>query len=260
MTGPSPRSLIELQRLLLPPALPSVKCTEVAAAYRPHNDEFRIGGDWYDLIDRADDQVVALVGDVVGHGVNQISAMGQLRAAANALARLCRQPHELLSWLDDFAQGIPEARYATVMVVMLDGSTTVRVASAGHPPLLHVRSDGSFASVETGRRTPLTVPAPAALSGSLTYQVDDLLAIFTDGLVERRKAPLDRSMAELGRFIADRRDRTCTEIAEAVIDDFAAGADDDAALVLLRPRNHRAPDFHLRDFLPTSVAVRGPGD
>lgn len=236
-----------------------MKCTEVAAAYRPHNDELRIGGDWYDLIDRRDNQVVAIVGDVVGHGVNQISAMGQLRAAANALGRLCREPHELLTWLDDFAQEIPEAHYATVMVVMLDGSTTVRVASAGHPPLLHVRADGTHCVVEAGRRTPLTVPPARVESGPLEYQVDDLLVIFTDGLVERRTVPFDESLDELGRFVAARRSDTCTQIAEAVIDEFAADAGDDVALVILRPRNHRAPDYHLRDFLPTTVSLRGTG-
>lgn len=248
------RSLIDLQNLLLPPSLPSVKCTEVAAAYRPHNDALRIGGDWYDLIDRQDNQVVAIVGDVVGHGLQQISAMGQLRAAANALGRHCSEPHELLDWLDEFAADIPEARLATVLVVMLDGSLSVRIASAGHPPMLHIHRDGGFSVVEAGRRPPLTLP-PASNTGSNTvpYEVDDILFIFTDGLVERRGVSFDKTVERLGQFISDRRELPCSEIADQIVHEFAHDATDDVALVALRPRNHRASDYQLKTFLPTSV-------
>ncbi len=256
MNGAEELSLIELQSLLLPPALPSVKCTEVAAAYRPHNDSLRIGGDWYDLIDRDDNQVVAIVGDVVGHGVAQISAMGQLRAAANALGRQCKDPHQLLSWLDDFAKDVPRAHFATMAVLMLDGSMSVRLASAGHPPMLKIKVGGGFEVIEDGRRPPLTIRTPRSASAVIPYEVDDVLLLFTDGLVERRTGSYDKMLEALGEFVSGYRQRSCTEIAERILDEFAHDVDDDIALVVLRPRNHRAPDYHLKTFLPSTVTHR----
>ncbi len=109
--------LRELQQLLLPASLPPVGCTEVAAGYRSHNDDLKLGGDWYDLVDRPDDQVVAIVGDVVGHGLEQIGVMGQLRSATNALSRSCAEPHEALAHLDGFTRDFPGASMASVYVV-----------------------------------------------------------------------------------------------------------------------------------------------
>lgn len=84
-----------------------VGCTEVAAAYRAANAELRLGGDWFDLIDRDDHRVVAVVGDVVGHGLEQIGCMGQLRTALDVLSRSVRSPEEIMRLVDDFAVDVP---------------------------------------------------------------------------------------------------------------------------------------------------------
>lgn len=237
--------LTRLQRLLLPATLPPVGCTEVAAAYRPHNDELMLGGDWFDLIDRDDDQVVAIVGDVVGHGVEQISVMGQLRAASNALGRWCSAPHDLLAQLDRFAQDLPGAEVCTMAVLMLDHTNTARLASAGHPPLLHVTGDGEVRVIEGGRRPPLTIAAPFATTLAFEYEVDDLLVLHTDGLVERRGESTDDVTRSLGLAVASMRDLPCSQIVAKLMEEFGSEAEDDVALIVLRPRNHRAPDHLL---------------
>lgn len=247
--------LIQLQRILLPAALPSVGCTEVAVEYRSHNDELRLGGDWYDLIDRDDGKVVAIIGDVVGHGLEQISVMGQLRAAANTLGRSCADPHELLADLDRFAADLPGAAMATVVVLMLDGTTTARTASAGHPPMLHVTSAGAVNLIEAGRRPPLTFQLAPADTAQFDYAVDDLLVMFTDGLIERRHVDLDESLDDLGKLLVGLRHDSCTDIAAAVVDHLGPSADDDIALMVLRPRNHRSPDFLLEPQESPTVRV-----
>src|SRR6056297_141754 len=223
--------LLSMQRLLLPQSLPPVGCTEVAAGYMAHNEHLRLGGDWYDLIDRPDDQVVAIVGDVVGHGIEQIGVMGQLRAAANALGRSCSEPHEILAHLDDFARDTPGAAFATVVVMMLDGTTTGRLAAAGHPPPLHVPAHGTPATIEVGRRPPLTLGDGSARTGTFQYDIDDLLLLYTDGLVERRAVPWDDRVERLGRLVSARFDDSCADITDALMDDAAADGEDDVALM-----------------------------
>lgn len=245
-------ALIDLQRLLLPPSLPPIGCTEAAAHYRAHNDVLRLGGDWYDLIDRPDNRVVSVVGDVVGHGVRQISVMGQLRAASNALARSLSDPAEILRVLDSFAVDVPGAEYASVAVLMLDGTTTARIASAGHPPLLHVRAAGGHSLVEAGRGPLLAIPGRRD-SATFEYEIDDIFVQYTDGLVDRRGVSVDRVLDEIGGFVADSATEPCADIGAAVIDRFAQDADDDVVVVVLRPRNHRSPDYLLQPQLaPTT--------
>jgi serine phosphatase RsbU (regulator of sigma subunit) len=245
-------TLVELQRLLLPPALPPIGCTEAAAHYVSHNDEFRVGGDWYDLVDRPDAQVVAIVGDVVGHGVRQISVMGQLRAASNALARSLPEPADVLRSLDAFARDVPGAEYASCVVLMLDGTTTARLASAGHPPVLHVRAGGGVELVEAGRGPLLGVVGDRP-NGRFEYRVDDVLLLYTDGLVERRGRAPEDVLLEIGELVGQHLDEPCASIASAVVDRFGDGADDDLAVLVLRPRNHRSPDYLLRPLTTPSI-------
>lgn len=238
-------ALLDLQRLLLPPALPPIGCTEAAAHYRAHNDDLRIGGDWYDLIDRDDNRVVSIVGDVVGHGVRQISVMGQLRAASNALARSLADPAEMLDVLDTFASDVPGAEYTSVAILMLDGTTTARIASAGHPPMLHVRASGGHALIEGSRGPLLTLPGTRA-STTFEYEIDDIFVQYTDGLVDRRGRDADVVLDEIAEYVGSAAAGSCAEITAGIVDRFAGDADDDVAVIVLRPRNHRSPDYLLR--------------
>lgn len=246
-------ALLDLQRLLLPPALPPIGCTEAAAHYLAHNDVLRLGGDWYDLIDRNDNRVVSIVGDVVGHGVRQISVMGQLRAASNALARSLRDPAEMLRVLDAFAADVPGAEFASAAVLMLDGTNTASIASAGHPPLLHVKAAGGHALIEGGRGPLLAIPGRRE-SDTFDYEIDDIFVQYTDGLIDRRGRVADEILDEIAEFVARSAPNPCEQIAADVIERFAGDADDDVVLVVLRPRNHRSPDYLLRPQLaPTST-------
>lgn len=240
------RRLLELQRLLLPASLPPVGCTEVAAGYRAHNDDLKLGGDWYDLVDRPDDQVVAIVGDVVGHGIEQIGVMGQLRAAANALSRSCAEPNDILEHLDGFVRDFPAAAMTSVVILMLDGTTTGRIATAGHPPMLHVREDGSVDMVAEGMRPALGFGVDGAEAIRFTYAVDDLLVLYTDGLVERRGKSWDERIDHIADLVLDHFDESCADIVSVVLDDATSDSEDDTAMMVMRPRNHRAPDHVLR--------------
>lgn len=248
--------LRELQQLLLPITLPPVACTEVAAGYRAHNDDLKLGGDWYDLVDRPDDQVVAIIGDVVGHGLAQIGVMGQMRAAANALSRCCAEPHEVLEHLDGFVSDAPSAAMTSVMVLMLDGTTTGRVAGAGHPPVLHVRKDGRIDTIGEGMRPALGFGV--ALQGSLqfTYEVDDLLVMYTDGLIERRGRSWDDRIDHVGQLVREHFEASCADIVQVILDDATTDSEDDVAMMVLRPRNHRAPGHELRELAVPPIIVQ----
>src|SRR4029079_18158276 len=115
---------------------------------------------------------------------------------------------------------------------------TLRVATAGHlPPIL-------AAPGEAPVLLPL-VPEPllgAGFGGNRTssefaFPPGALLAMYTDGLVERRGEPLDVGLERLRAIVAPDNPRTLTAtIMRRLIGDAAPA--DDVALVLVR----RAPD------------------
>ena len=232
--------LVNLQNLLLPPMLPEIGCIEAAALHRSSNQDLDLGGDWYDLIDRPDDQVVVIVGDVVGHGVREIAVMGQLRAAAHALAQTLAQPGEVLAALERFATDVPGAMYATCAVLMLDDSTTARLALAGHSAPILVRTTGEV-ELLAARRGPLLCIPGDRRTATFQYGAGDVIVMYTDGLVERRDADTEERARHVGEFVRQRFREPCHDLTHAIMDRFADDADGDCVVVVLRPRNQRSP-------------------
>ncbi|MER7661714.1 SpoIIE family protein phosphatase [Streptomyces sp. NPDC096193] len=235
-----------LQRGLLPPALPSVSAVETAHRYLPGLDA---GGDWFDLLTLSGGRVALVVGDVEGHGLAAATTMGQLRTAVFTLAALDLQPEEVLSRLDDMMARMAEERTRLSADVASDppGASCVYLvydpvsrlctfARAGHPPAVLVRPDGQTQVLDGGAGPPLGL-------GGLPFEAEDkelpegsLLALYTNGLIEGRRASddalgrLQRVLAHPGRSLAD----SCDEAVSAV---RPRRADDDAVLLLARTRS-----------------------
>lgn len=116
------RELVEtLQRSLLPAELPQHPRVELAARYLPEGSGNRVGGDWYDALNLADQKVALMIGDVTGHGVWAASRMGELRNALRAYAVEGHSPARALTELDRFVHSTFGAGMAaTVLFAILD--------------------------------------------------------------------------------------------------------------------------------------------
>lgn len=181
-----------LQRSLLPERLPEVRGMELAARYLPGSTEAQVGGDWYEVLELADGQIVMAVGDVVGSGVPAAATMGQFRNSLRALALEGLGVGRVLERLNELALGL-EGEFATALLMVLEPATgMLRYASAGHPPALVVRKDGATALLADANATPLGVePGTAYLEAVYPLDPGDTVLLYTDGLVERRGEPLD---------------------------------------------------------------------
>ena len=104
-------------------------------------------------------RVGIVVGDVVGKGVLAAAAMAQLRNALRVYAMDGAEPTTVLAKLNRLAD-TTGLSFATVLYAIVDTTTqTCRYASAGHPPPLLVRADGSAEYLEGGRSIPIGVHA-----------------------------------------------------------------------------------------------------
>ena len=131
----------ELQRNLLPDAIPTVDGWDVAARYRPASPGHEVGGDWYDVVPMTDDLVALVVGDVEGHDLAAAKTMSHLRRTLGMLLLEERSPGQALERLNQFCLLGAEQRLATALIGVLDRSTgVISFSSAGHPPPVHIRS------------------------------------------------------------------------------------------------------------------------
>ncbi|WP_353940670.1 SpoIIE family protein phosphatase [Streptomyces sp. HUAS MG91] len=230
---------IALQRAILGPShLPA----GFAVRYEPATRPLEVGGDWYDTVTLPDGRIGIVVGDCVGRGLEAASVMGQLRSACRALLLQNGSPAQTLMALDHFAAGVPRALCTTVFCGVLDTETGQLIySSAGHPPGILARADGTTQLLEDGRSIPLAVrPGTPRPEGTCTLPARSTLLLYTDGLVERRRRPLSAGIDQAGEALQDGRNIAVNDLATSVMSRLAPanGYDDDVALLLYR---HPAP-------------------
>jgi anti-anti-sigma factor len=229
-----------LQRSLLPERLPDLATVGLAACYLPAGRGTQAGGDWYDVVELDGDRIAIVVGDVVGKGPAAAALMGQLRTAIAVSLLRGDGPAAALGQLDRFAARIPAARASSAVCLRLDHrSGRIDWASAGHPPPLLVTGSGTrlLWSGEAGPVLGLRTDRPVAFAeDSLTLEPGATLALYSDGLVERRTERLDDGLDRLARSAQRLADRPPAALAEALVHDLADGSapEDDIALVVAR--------------------------
>ena len=189
---------VTLQRSVLPERMPELDGLQLAARYVPGSTGVQVGGDWYDAIELGAGRVGIVVGDVVGKGVLAAATMAQLRNALRVYAMDGLKPMTVLAKLNRLAETTGPS-FATVLYAIIDTTThTCRYASAGHPPPLLVRPDGSTEFLEGGRSIPIGVHGEAEYSEDLIQlEPGDAIVVYTDGLVERRGSTLDAGLEQL---------------------------------------------------------------
>jgi serine phosphatase RsbU (regulator of sigma subunit) len=225
-----------LQRSLLPNVVPSVPGLAVATRYLPARAEAQVGGDWYDVVELPTGGLALSIGDVAGHGIEAAALMGQLRNALRSAALEGEDAGSAMASVDRLLQSqrLREDSIATALLARLNGDgRTLELASAGHPPPLIVRPDGSVGYIDHPRSVPLGVPAPVLReSGSCTLDPGSLVLLYTDGLVERRGDSISDGFARLAQVAAaagHEPEAACDHVIRAMLGD--EGPADDVALL-----------------------------
>lgn len=225
-----------LQTSLLPSELPALDRLGLAARYQPGAHGTTAGGDWYDVLPLAGDQVCLVVGDVVGQGARAAAMMGQLRSALSAYLLEGHGPVDALERLDLFAARVPGAMGSTVACLVLDTVTgAVTWARAGHLPPL-VTGLGGPRYLEGAEGTVLGVRGrDPFVAGSATLEPGESVVLYTDGLVERRGEIVDEGLGRLADAAARGHRLGPTAMACSLLDTVAtAGPADDIAVVVAR--------------------------
>jgi serine phosphatase RsbU (regulator of sigma subunit) len=205
---------------------------QIAVRYRPAEKGHLVGGDWYDAVVLPNKSILLVVGDVAGHGIDAATEMVALRNALRGLAATGASPSQMLNWLSTVAHHMSgNVVTATVVCGIYDPETrTLRWSRAGHPPLLIIR-DGTTKALPMPEGVLLGAVADAAYEEeTLQLQPDDVLLMYTDGLIERRDRGLEESLADLVALV--RPDAaTLDEQLNHLLVHSSADTDDDTCLI-----------------------------
>jgi phosphoserine phosphatase RsbU/P len=222
-----------LQRSLLPTGVPQCPGMEFATRYVPAQGG--VGGDWYDAFVLPSGDLWIMVGDIAGHGLTPAVIMGRLRSAARAYALQGEGPGEVLSLTDRKLQFFEPGVMATALCgLSRPPYESIELASAGHLPPVVARPGELASLVEMSVAAPLGVRSDLApIATQVPLPLDSVLVAYTDGLVERRREPIDFGIDRLVATI----DRVHPEALCRRLMDVMIGRDipsDDVAVLALR--------------------------
>jgi phosphoserine phosphatase RsbU/P len=237
----------DLQRALLPSALPVAHGLEFGAEYVPASTGSEVGGDFYDVVQIHRNRWLVSIGDVCGKGTQAAAVTGVVRDVVRALARDNRSLPRMLQTLNRTLLGQHDFdRYCTVATALVtredplhgEGPLDVQLCLAGHdrPILLH--ADGTTIPVgECGTAVGLLENIDVA-EVRVALQPGESLVFFTDGVTERRRGKeqygVRRLRRELRALAGHPAQVVATRLRAAVLAFSPDPPRDDIAVLVLR--------------------------
>jgi serine phosphatase RsbU (regulator of sigma subunit) len=220
-----------VQQSLLPARMPAVEGYCLTGFYESCA---ALGGDYYDFLEKPEELVI-LVADVSGHGVQAALSSMLLKASFQEAAARADGPVRLLEEMNArLARFLPSSMYACAASLWISpGKPRVRIANAGVPYPIVLRAASERVDELAMSGVPLAL-LPEVMPDAYDYrelelQSGDVLLVTSDGLGDIRNAqneffhdgPLQDALREL-------RGKAGPAVVEGLMR-FAAAFRDDAA-------------------------------
>ncbi len=226
---------LAFQNVALPQRLPTVPGLVFDAMYEAAGEEALVGGDWYDAFRLPDGRVVISVGDVAGSGLGAAVTMGAVRQVIRGASQVFAEPAAVLDAADRALRAEQPDRIVTAFLGIIDPLTLAfSFASAGHPPPLLRRADGSIVEL-AAFDLPLGLrnQREAGANHSVVLAHGAMLVLYTDGLIEATRDAVEgerRLREALALDDVYRSSTPATAIRQAVV----AESNDDVAILTVR--------------------------
>ena len=201
-----------------------------------------VGGDFYHFVRLSEGRIGAMLGDVSSHGFAAALIMASVLSAAGIHAAEVASPDDTLRrLLESIEQDLNETEmHLSLFYGVLDGARSIlRYTNAGHPHAFRISRDGNAERLSaTSPPLGLTSPDTLVVSETTWCKGQDLLLLFSDGIIEARNN--DGEALGENRVLTIVRDRLqdpSDAIVTAVLDAasaFEATARDDRTIVALR--------------------------
>jgi sigma-B regulation protein RsbU (phosphoserine phosphatase) len=175
-----------LQRSLSPPSLPQIADLDVAVLYEPFAPE-DVGGDFYDHFPIAPGRSGFFLGDVCGKGAAAAAVTSLARYTMRTAALLNEGPWATLADLNAallMEEGMQTCTAVYGEILDTGGSAGARLAVAGHPAPLIVRTDGTVETTAAHGTILGAFVDPAFHTCAVVLQPGDAIVVYSDGILD----------------------------------------------------------------------------
>jgi serine phosphatase RsbU (regulator of sigma subunit) len=205
-----------------------------------------VGGDYVDMICRADGKVLLIIADVSGKGMHAALVTAALHAVTHTSARSgCDLMETMVATNRHLNAFLPGGSFVTAVALLLDPKTGGgQCINCGHPPVFAASSVSAVREIPGGENPPLGILEDEPGCDAFQLAPGEWIVLYTDGLTEMR----DPKGAMLGiQALRDQFARICKAKSAPPAKDFAdeltrfldayhgdAMADDDRTFLVAR--------------------------
>ena len=233
------RTAAGIQKHMLPTALEPPPGYELEA----HQVMCRaVGGDLYHCLQRPNEKLLLVLGDVAGKGMPSALAMAAATVLIGMLAEIGGELEELVQHLHrQLFKSLTAEQFITLFLGELDGKTgEMRYVNAGHEPPLLVKSDGRLETLPATGMPVAMLQEESFECGQTVLEPGDLFAVFSDGIPEATVNGEHflglEPMTDILKTSAKSKLTTISKKITETVEQFLKGepASDDVTLMLLR--------------------------
>ncbi len=223
---------------LLPHVTPRLPGFDIAAA---HESSLAVGGDYYEFIPLREERWGVVIADVVGKGIAAALLVSAIRASIFSLVGHELAVRAIMRRANRFFhESVEEGRFVTLFYAVLDVPARRMIyVNAGHNPPVLLRATGSVEFLHEGGVPLGLFEAPRYFEGHAAFNDRDLLALYTDGIVETMDTNeieygSDRFIKTLARAGAAGAAAICGAVMQDVRRFGTAASQDDRTLVIIK--------------------------
>ncbi len=227
-----------VMRDLIPNATPQIPGFDIAGS---HESSHSVGGDYYEFIPLVDERWGIVVADVVGKGIPAALLASALRASISALVGHELAVRAVLRRANRFFhESVDDSKYVTLFYAVVDPpGRRLLYVNAGHPAPVLLRKNGTVELLKEGGVPLGLFEAPRYFEGHVALEEGDLLALYTDGVIETAGADDDfYGVERLITQLEDTRTASATEICSGIMQAVrrhgGSARQDDRTLVVLK--------------------------
>ncbi len=228
----------EIHRVLVPPIDTGIGAFEFCARSQPSGE---VGGDLVDVFAH-NQNWIAYVADVSGHGVAPGVVMAMVKSAARMHLSSSEKDGTLLERLNDVLYPIKKPEMYATFAYLACNDGQLEYCTAGHPSILHFHAaTGEVSELECSNFPVGMFNHRQFDTGSVAAQPADLFLMFTDGVAElTNKQDEEFGVPAIKKLLSLNATRPLAEILSALIDatNLHGTAEDDRSVLLVKCARH----------------------
>ena len=199
----------DFQKKLLDTTIPDIQNAKVELSYIPY-EKMKIGGDYYDIIKLDESRFLVNIGDVVGHGVKPAFVTAMLKVLTHSISKKNRNdlytPGRLLKLINRHLCTLLKnsgEMLVTFSSLLIDTEKrTLTLANAGHMPLYIINNEHCTPHFLEGPALGY-LPEIEYAEMEIPLHEDDIIVVYTDGLLESEKLHTKIREEVVQRFLVE---------------------------------------------------------